>query len=95
MYNRRTRITQEHVIQFIDDLGVFSHDLELRMKEFSKSLGDHAYSWYVNLPTGSIHSWEDLVNQFCGKFFTLESRINASDLFSLRHDYNEKLEDYV
>ena len=69
MYNGRTGNAREHIIQFIDDLGVFSHDLELRMRVFSKSLGDHAYSWYANLAPGSIHSLEDLVNQFCGKFF--------------------------
>ena len=71
IYNGRTRNARKHIIQFIDDLGVFSHDLELRMREFSKSLTDRAYSWYANLSSGSVHSWEDLVGQFCGKFFTM------------------------
>ena len=44
MYNGRTGNAREHIIQFIDDLGVFSHDPELRMREFSKSLRDRAYS---------------------------------------------------
>ena len=95
MYNGRTGNAREHIIQFIDDLGIFSHDLELRMGEFSKSLGDQAYSWYANLTPRSIHSWVDLVSQLCGNFFTMETRINASDLFSLRQGYNENLEDYV
>ena len=65
------------------------------MREFSKSLEGRAYSWYANLQSDSIRTWEEMVSQFCGKFFTMESRIDASDLFSLRQEYNEKLEDYV
>ena len=65
------------------------------MREFSKSLDDRACSWYANLPPGSIQSWEDLVGKLCGKFFTTESKIDVSDLFNLRQDYHESLEDYV
>ena len=95
MYNGRSGSAREHVIQFIDDLGIFSHDLELRIRVFSKSLEGRAYSWYAHLQPESIRTWEELVSQFCGKFFTMESRIDASDLFSLRQEYNERLEDYV
>ena len=45
---------REHVIGFLDDLGVYASDHKLRLKEFSKSLTDRAYSWFVNLPAGSI-----------------------------------------
>ena len=65
------------------------------MREFSKSLEGRAYSWYANLLPDSMRTWEEMVGQFCGKFFTMESRIDASDLFSLRQEYNKMLEDYV
>ena len=35
------------------------------------------------------------MGQFGGKFFTMESQINANDLYSLRQGSNEKLEEYV
>ena len=35
------------------------------------------------------------MSQFCGKFFTMEARINASDLYNMRQGHSEKLEEYV
>ena len=32
-----------HFVRFLDDLGVYASDHELRMREFSKSLRDSAY----------------------------------------------------
>lgn len=53
-FNGRRGNTIEHVSRFIDAMGPFAHNPELRLREFSKSLTDRAYTWYLNLKPGSI-----------------------------------------
>ena len=89
VYNEKMGNARGHVIQFIDDLGIYSHDNELRLREFSKSLTDRAYSWYANLSLGNIKSWDDMVSQLCGKFFTLENRVSPGDFYGMRQKENE------
>ena len=45
---------RKHIVSYIDDLGKYADDENLRLREFSKSLADKAYSWFVNLPANSI-----------------------------------------
>ena len=43
-YDRRTSNAKEHVRCFVDTLTAHTHDHDLRMKEFSKSLEGRAFS---------------------------------------------------
>lgn len=38
-------------------MGPFTHDTELCLREFSKSLTNRAYTWYVNWKPISVHDW--------------------------------------
>ncbi|XP_028064704.1 uncharacterized protein LOC114267830 [Camellia sinensis] len=62
-FDERKGNAKEHVSRFLDALGAHREDRNLRMREFSKSLTDRAFSWYANLAAGSISSWEDLVKK--------------------------------
>ena len=44
LFNGKKGGAREHVISFIDDLGIYSDDHDLRLRKFSKSLTDKAYS---------------------------------------------------
>ncbi|KAM6560023.1 hypothetical protein CsatA_029262 [Cannabis sativa] len=94
-YNGKFGNGKEHIIQFIDDLGTYEHDFELRIREFSKSLTDRAYSGYASLPSGSIKSWDDMVSQFCAKFFMIEDKWSIADLSGERQNVGERLVNYV
>ena len=48
---------KEHVNRFLDAMGSHARDHDLRLKEFSKSLTDRAYTWYTSLTPGSIQNW--------------------------------------
>uniref|UniRef100_A0A2N9IF38 Retrotransposon gag domain-containing protein n=1 Tax=Fagus sylvatica TaxID=28930 RepID=A0A2N9IF38_FAGSY len=39
-----------------------------------------AYTWYTTLPPGSIKTWEDMVELFCGKYFQAEEKITLVNL---------------
>ncbi|MBA0631846.1 hypothetical protein Godav_000681 [Gossypium davidsonii] len=52
--NKNSSDTCEHVMKFVKTLGVDGLDDDLKLKEFSKSLIEKAYTWYVNLTSGSV-----------------------------------------
>ncbi|XP_028115141.1 uncharacterized protein LOC114313030 [Camellia sinensis] len=68
-FNGKQGNAREHVVRFVETLGIHGTNLILRLREFSMSLTDRAYSWYVNLTPNSIRSWEEMVNKFHAKFF--------------------------
>ena len=53
-YNGRKGSAVEHVSKFIDTLGPYAADDDLCLREFSKSLCDRAYIWYIGLKPGLI-----------------------------------------
>ena len=63
-YDGITRNVKEHIRQYVDVLTAHSHDHELRLREFSKSLEGCAFTWYTSLAPGSVLSWNDLATQF-------------------------------
>ena len=57
----------EHVSKFIDTLGPYTVDEDLCLRDFSKFVCDHAYTWYTGLKLGLIPTWDDMVDVFCTK----------------------------
>ncbi|KAK7856691.1 aspartic proteinase cdr1 [Quercus suber] len=51
-YDGITRNAREHIRQYIDALTAHSHDHELRLREFSKSLEGQAFTWYTSFAPG-------------------------------------------
>lgn len=74
---------------FIDDLGVFGQNKELRLREFSKSFMGKAYTWYTKLTSKSIHSWEEMAVAFSGEFFKFHTVAHIMELGRIRHQLGE------
>ncbi|CAL2224578.1 unnamed protein product [Prunus armeniaca] len=53
LFDGRKGSPKEHVNRFIDALGPQADDCNLRLREFSKSLTDRAYTWYTTLAPGT------------------------------------------
>ena len=79
----------------IDTMGLYTSDSELCLHEFSKSLFDKAYSWYITIPTGSIESWEDIVECFCVKYYQEQEEVTLIGLHNTKQRTNEDLLDYI
>ncbi|KAJ1416318.1 Retrotransposon gag domain [Sesbania bispinosa] len=75
-----TGSAKEHIMSFLDDLGIYRNNKDLRLKEFSKSLSGRAFIWYTKLRPYSINTWEELVTEFCGKFLEEEGALHIMDL---------------
>ncbi|GKV42239.1 hypothetical protein SLEP1_g49668 [Rubroshorea leprosula] len=69
--------------------------VQQRLCEFSKSLFDRAYTWYPTLLPNSIHSWDEMVEQFFQKYFQNEERITILDLHNTCQHASEDLVVYV
>ena len=65
-------------------------------KGFSSSLKGPALDWYVNLPSGSVNSFADLITKFNTQFATsrkLEKK--TSDLFRVIKRHGETLKEFL
>lgn len=76
LFDGRRGNTWDHIVRFLDLMDPFAHDIELCLREFSKSLTDRAYTMYVNLKPGSVHYWEQLLSISSTKFVCVEPKIS-------------------
>ncbi|KAJ1408497.1 Ribonuclease H domain [Sesbania bispinosa] len=85
----------EHLMCFLDDLGVHRDNKSLRLKEFSKSLAGRSFTWYTKLRPGSIRSWEELATEFYGKFLEEEGALHITDLGRVKQKNGESLISFI
>ncbi|KAJ1380853.1 Retrotransposon gag domain [Sesbania bispinosa] len=90
-----TSSAREHLMCFLDDLGVHRDNKSLRLKEFSKSLAGRAFTWYAKLRPGSIRSWEELATEFYGKFLEEEGALHIMDLGRVKQKSGESLISFI
>ena len=95
LFDGRKGNPKEHVSRFIDAMGPHAGNHDLRLREFSKSLTDRAYTWYTSLPPSSIRSWEELVSRFCRKYFQNEEHVTVIQLNNTHQKASEPLVDFV
>ncbi|CAL2247644.1 unnamed protein product [Prunus armeniaca] len=88
LFDRRKGSPKEHVNRFLDALGPHAADYNLRLREFSKSLTDRAYTWYTTLAPASLI-------RFCKKYFQHEERVTTTQLNNTRQKQGEDLVDFV
>ena len=85
----------KHVSKFIDTFGPYAADENLCLWEFSKSLCDRAYTWYIGLKPGSILTWDDMVDVFCTKYFHGKERVMLATLKETKQRSGKDLIEYI
>ncbi|CAL9025182.1 unnamed protein product [Prunus brigantina] len=95
IFDGRKGSPKEHVNRFVDALGPHAGDYNFRLREFSKSLTDRAYTWYTTLTLGSVCFWDDLASQFCKKYFQHEERVTTTQLNNTRQKHGEDPVDFL
>ena len=81
--------------KFIDTLGPYVADEDLCLQEFSKSLCDRAYTWYIDLKSRSIPTWDDMVDVFCTKYLHGEKTVMLAILQATKQRNGEDLMEYI
>ena len=85
----------EHVNKFLDYMGPFAGNGDLCLRKFSKSLTNRAYTWYSTLQSGSIATWDDMVEIFCSKYFHREEKVTILTLHNTKQKSSEGLFEFI
>ena len=81
--------------KFIDTFGPYVANEDLCLQEFSKSLCGRVYTWYTRLKSGSILTWDDMVDVFCTKYFHGEETVILATLQATKQRGGEDLMEYI
>ena len=95
LFDGKNGDAREHLMKFVETLGVAGLDNDLKLKEFSKSLTGKAYTWYVNLVPGSVESWNQMCKLFEEKFFSTQEKVSLADMGREYQRSREDLMDYI
>lgn len=83
------------MLRFLDLMGPFIHNATLCFREFSMSLIDRAYTWYVNFKPRSMRDFKQLVPFFNAKFFCAEVKFSSTELGHRCQLSGEDLDAYI
>ena len=78
-----------------ETLGPYATDEDLCLSEFSKSLCDWAYTWFIGLKPGLIRTWDDMVDVFCTKYFHGEETVTLVTLQATKQRNGEDSMEYI
>ncbi|XP_058179969.1 uncharacterized protein LOC131327899 [Rhododendron vialii] len=87
--------TIEHVGRFCLQLGELGSDDVFKLKLFPHSLTKTAFTWFISLPANSIHTWQDMEEQFHAQYFRHEPEVSIADLAKLKQKPNETAEQFL
>ena len=74
-FDGRNGSTVGHVNKFVHTIGPYAGDKELCLREFAKYLVNRAYTWYTTLRTGSIKTWNNMIERFCAKYYPSKDKV--------------------
>ncbi|XP_070667958.1 uncharacterized protein [Malus domestica] len=83
----------EHVAYFTAQCGDVNSDFH-KLRLFNFSLTGSAFAWYINLPSNSIQSWEELVEKFHEQFYRPGMKVSVSSLARMAQASDESPMDY-
>ena len=67
----------------------------LKLRLFTNFLIGPAFTWYVNLPIGSVQNWQDMERLFYSQFYQTEPDVTIADLARLKQKPGENVETYI
>ena len=86
----------EHVSHYIQMMSLHIHNDALICKLFPSSLGPTALRWFNGLRKGSIHSFNELIQEFGVQFMTCSRVPQSMDaLLSMKMGAKETLHSYT
>ena len=87
--------TLEHMARFTSQCGEISNADMLMLRIFSSSLTGPFFTWYVNLPVGSIQTWQDMERAFHAQFYQVKPEITLVDLAKVKQKCGENIETVI
>ena len=85
----------EHVSQYLTQLGEASIEEAHRVRFFSLSLSEPAFTWFSSLADNSIVNWSDLEKKFHIYIYTGIGERKIIDLTTIKQRANESDADFL
>jgi hypothetical protein len=89
-------LISEVVLSHYSSILTAGRDEAVMTNYFPVGLTGMARSWLMNLPEGSLTSWQELCHQFMAKFESGYSRSgNETDLYTVQQRLGESLRSFI
>ncbi|CAL5425633.1 unnamed protein product [Camellia sinensis] len=86
---------RQHVAHFLSRCGPIAQNEALCLQLFVQSLESSAFTWYANLPEGSIINWDSMVKEFLKQFCNTQRRVGVPELIETKQRDNESVTDFI
>ncbi|KAF3434658.1 hypothetical protein FNV43_RR21743 [Rhamnella rubrinervis] len=87
--------TIEHIDRFTIQCGEAAANDFLKLKLFANSFTSSTFTWFINLPANSIHTWQEMERKFHEQFYKIEPEVSMADLSHLYQRENETIESFL
>ncbi|KAH0706560.1 hypothetical protein KY285_011082 [Solanum tuberosum] len=81
-----------HFIETCNDAGTYGYYL---VKEFIRSLNEHAFDWYTDLELNSIYCWEQLEQESLNIFYSKRRVVSMIELIKAHQGEDELVVDFI
>ena len=85
----------EHLAHFYSACGETARNDALLIRQFVQSLKGSAFTWYTQLPPGSIQTWNELQSAFLAQFVSTKAPISIMDLANTYQWPNESANGFI
>ena len=79
-FDGRNKSGVEHVSKLIHTMGPYARDKELCSRKFVKSLVDRTYTWYTTWRSGSIKTWDEMMERLFAKYYLGKDKVTFQSL---------------
>jgi len=85
----------EHLAHFYSACGETSQLDAFLVRQFVQSLKGSAFTWYTQLPPGSILTWDDMQKAFLAQFVSSKRKVSIMDLAQTTQKPGESVNDFI
>ncbi|XP_060968195.1 uncharacterized protein LOC133035834 [Cannabis sativa] len=85
----------EHLAYFTSACGESAQLDALLIRQFVQSLKEAAFTWYTQLPPGSITTWDDMQKAFLAQFVSSKKTISLHDLVETKQRISESANEFI
>lgn len=79
--------------RYLIKAGDIANNENLKVKYFPNYLTKNAFTWFMMLPTSSVHDWTHLERLFHEQFYMGQSKISLKELSSIKRKFVEPIDE--
>ncbi|CAL8993766.1 unnamed protein product [Prunus brigantina] len=85
----------KHIGRFSVQCIAIENNPLLKLRLFENSVSGQAFTWYTNMPTNSVQTWEHMESVFRDYYFRIQPEVTINDLLALKQSEDELAQDFI